>query len=319
MSNVEKTKANILVTGCAGFIGSHMVDLLLDAGHKVIGIDCFTYAGSAANIQHAYENENFTMYNENICSTPFINELCEMNDISWIINFAAESHVDNSIKNVVPFIRSNIQGTVSLLNVCRNTGAKILHVSTDEVYGSAPDVSFNEDDKLAPKNPYSASKAAAEHLVTSYHNTYGTTYRMVRMSNNFGPRQHNEKLIPTVVRSIMAGQDVPIYGNGKNIRDWFYVKDCVKMIYTVLQKGTDAQTYNLTHNNELDNLTVVNKICEIMGVNPQEVITFVDDRPGHDFRYSISNDKVSTLGISDASSFDESLKHTVMSLKERGC
>mgnify|MGYP001477956630 CR=1 FL=1 len=308
---------NILVTGCAGFIGSHMADLLIENGHEVVGIDCFTYAGKASNIQHLYDHPRFKMWNKNICSTAFIKEVCELRDIDWIINFAAESHVDNSIKDVDPFVRSNIQGVISLLDICRSTGTKLLHISTDEVYGSTIDGSFKEDDVLNPKNPYSASKAAAEHFVKSYHNTYNTTYKMVRMSNNFGPRQHNEKLIPTVVRCIENSTKIPVYGNGKNVRDWFYVKDCVKMIYEVLCSGKENEVYNLTHCNELENIDVITTICDIMNVDPSEAITFVDDRPGHDFRYSISNKKVRDLKVSPPTGFQEALRKTVDSLREK--
>ena len=305
-----------LVLGAGGFIGSHMSDLLIENGHDVCGIDSFTYAGKSTNIKHAYNLPNFRLWHRDICDTQFISEICEMRSVEWIINFAAESHVDNSIKNAKPFIQSNIQGVVSLLEACKNTGTKLLHISTDEVYGSTTKGSFSETDPLNPKNPYSASKAAAEHFVTSYHNTYGTTYKMVRMSNNFGPRQHTEKLIPTVVRCIQNSTGVPVYGDGKNVRDWFYVKDCVKMIYDVLLNGKENETYNLTHCNEMENLDVITKICKIMGVDPTDAITFVDDRPGHDFRYSISNEKVSRIGISEPTNFDEALQQTVESLME---
>ncbi len=307
----------VIVTGCAGFIGSHMVDLLLSEGRSVIGVDAFTYAGKAENIKHAYENPNFRMHHQDICNTSFIEDLCNANDVEWIINFAAETHVDNSIKNVGPFLKSNIEGVASLLSVCRSTGVKLLQISTDEVYGSADDVSFDENDKLNPRNPYSASKAAAEHLIVSFHNTYGTAYKMVRMSNNFGPRQHGEKLVPTVVRSLTAGKSVPVYGDGTNIRDWFYVKDCVKMVNTVLQSGKENETYNLTHSNEMQNLLVIRKICEVLEADPSEAIQFVKDRPGHDFKYSISNEKVKKLGIGDPTNFDDALTETINNLRRQ--
>ncbi len=301
----------VIVTGCAGFIGSHMVDLLISEGRSVIGVDAFTYAGNADNIKHAYESPSFRMYHQDICNTSFIEDLCNANDVDWIINFAAETHVDNSIKNATPFLRSNIDGVASLLSVCRSTGAKLLQISTDEVYGSADSITFSENDKLDPRNPYSASKAAAEHLITSFHNTYGTTYKIVRMSNNFGPRQHGEKLIPTVVRSLKEGKKIPVYGDGKNIRDWFYVKDCVKMVNTVLNTNRENEVFNLTYGNEMQNLNVITKICNILSVQPEDVIEFVKDRPGHDFRYSISNAKIKSLGISDPTNFDRALKETI--------
>lgn len=302
---------NILVTGCAGFIGSHMVDLFLEKGHAVVGVDSYTYAAGHHNIRWACENKNFELYKEDICSTQVIADICEKHKIDWIINFAAESHVDKSIADVTPFIRSNIEGVASLLNVCRQTGAKMLQISTDEVYGSAKSGSFSETATLDPKNPYSASKAAAEHLVTSYHNTYGTPYKMVRMSNNFGPRQHYEKLIPTVVNCLKVGKKVPIYGDGTNVRDWLYVKDSVKLIYTVWESGAFNTTYNLTYCNETDNLTLVSQICEIMGVDPDVALTFVKDRPGHDFRYSISNQKLLELDPPPPTDFAKALDVTV--------
>jgi len=307
---------NVLVTGCAGFIGSHMVDLLLQKNYNVVGVDCFTYAANKSNLESAILDDRFKLHILDICDTESIESICIKNDIGWIINFAAESHVDNSINDVDPFIHSNIQGTISLLNVCRTLGTKILHISTDEVYGSTNEGSFVETDRLNPRNPYSSSKAAAEHFVASYHNTYGITYKMVRMSNNFGPRQHSEKLIPTVVRSIASSCGIPVYGDGKNVRDWFYVKDCVGMVLDVLTKGVENETYNLTHCNEMKNISVITMICEIMKADPSKAITFVKDRPGHDFRYSISNSKVKKIGISNPTDFYEALFDTVSSLNK---
>jgi len=308
---------NILITGCAGFIGSHATDYFLAKGHNIVGVDSLTYAGSLDNISEPMKNDRFYWYKNDICNTEDIVEYCVRHNIEWIINFAAESHVDNSIKNIDPFLKSNIMGVVSLLNVCRRLGIKIFHISTDEVYGSIEEKSFNEDDRLNPKNPYSSSKASAEHFVTSYHNTYNIDYKMVRMSNNFGPRQNGEKLIPTVIRSLMEGNKIPVYGEGKNIRDWFYVKDCVNMIYDVFQCGSDNETYNLTHGFEMENLCVIEKICEIMGKNFLESILFVPDRPGHDFRYSICNKKLGRIVSSEPTIFDSALRDTVEYFKNR--
>ena len=262
-----KIMKSILITGCAGFIGSHAVDLFLQKKYNIIGVDCMTYAARMSNLDRSIKNENFKFYEKDICNTDFITSLCSDNLIEWIINFAAETHVDNSIKSSDRFIHSNISGVKSLLETCRKTSAKIFQISTDEVYGSIASGSFKETSRLNPKNPYAATKAAAEHLVTSYSNTHDIDYKMVRMSNNFGPRQHSEKFIPTIINSISSGKKIPIYGDGKNVRDWFYVRDCVKMVARVLEFGHNCQAYNLTHNHEITNLEIVKKICDEMGAD----------------------------------------------------
>ena len=197
---------NLLITGCAGFIGSHAVDHFLDVGHNVVGVDCFTYAASLDNLKSALADKNFTLYETDICDTNKIIEYCADHKIDWIVNFAAETHVDNSIESCEKFIHSNIVGVQSLLECCRELGIKLFHISTDEVYGSIKSGSFSENDKLNPKNPYSATKAAAEHLVQSYENTYGVEFIIVRPSNNFGPRQNKEKFIPTILTSLVNKQ-----------------------------------------------------------------------------------------------------------------
>ena len=302
---------NIMVTGCAGFIGSHMTDLILEAGHKVVGIDCCTYAGNLKNISHHYDNPDFKICNIDIANTDSISEICENIKIDWIINFAAETHVDNSIKSCDRFIHSNIIGVKSLLEVCRKHNIGLLHISTDEVYGSTNKGSFVESDKLNPKNPYSATKAAAEHMITAYANTYGVVYRMVRMSNNFGPRQHSEKLIPTIISSLGIGKKIPVYGDGKNVRDWLYVKDCVKYINDVMLYGSDGETYNITCSNEKQNLEVINMICNVLGVNSIDHIEFVPDRLGHDFRYSIDGSKIQRISNINPTSFLPAIAETV--------
>ena len=246
---------NIAVTGCAGFIGSHAAERLVDHGYSVVGIDKMTYASSHENMSSFIDEIDF--FEIDICESKKIQEIIVDKKIDWIINFAAESHVDNSIKDCDSFIHSNIMGVKSLLEVCRKSGTKFMQISTDEVYGSADQKTFVETDVLSPQNPYSATKAAAEHFVEAYHNTYNVPYKMVRMSNNFGPRQHKEKLIPTIVRCILSGKKVPVYGTGMNIRDWFYVKDCAAMIQAVLEEGELNETYNLTLQNERTNLEVI--------------------------------------------------------------
>ena len=301
---------NVIVTGCAGFIGSHTTEELLSRGYNVVGIDSLTYAASPENMKSFINDIDF--YELDINDTEEIHTLVQDNNIEWIINFAAETHVDNSIISVDPFIHSNISGVSSLLEVCRKTGCKFLQISTDEVYGSTADGSFIETDNFNPRNPYSATKTAAEHLVTSFHNTHGVEYKMTRMSNNFGPRQHQEKFIPTILRSIKNGKKIPIYGDGKNIRDWFYVKDCSRCVVDVLENGKVNEVYNLTLQNELENIEVVNLILEHYNLNMSDHIEFVNDRLGHDFRYSINNEKFLSLTNITATDFKESLRQTIL-------
>jgi dTDP-glucose 4,6-dehydratase len=307
---------NFLVTGCAGFIGSHMVDLLLENDHAVIGIDSFTYAASINNIEHVYSNNKFRIFNNDIQNTHFIQDLCDINNVDWILNFAAETHVDNSINDCQNFIMSNIVGVKSLLNICKNIGVKMLHVSTDEVYGSRNEGSFIEEDKLEPRNPYSATKAAAEHMISAYKNTYGTNVVMVRPSNNFGPRQHVEKFLPTIVRSLDEGKKIPVYGDGLNIRDWLFVKDNVSAIFHIIQNCEANDVYNITSCNEMTNIDMVKSVCKIMNLNWKDCITYVQDRKGHDFRYSIDNTRLLKTGFCFQSDFMKNLKETIESLRE---
>ena len=304
-------KQTILITGCAGFIGSHAVDHFLKKGYQVVGIDCFTYAGKVGNIQHHYENPNFKLFNIDICSKENILEICRMRKVEWIINFAAETHVDNSIKQSNNFIHSNFNGVHALLEVCRQTGVKIFQISTDEVYGSIAEGAFQEDDKLDPRNPYSATKAAAEHLVRSYTNTYGISHIIVRPSNNFGPRQHDEKFLPTILKKINKKEKIPVYGDGSNVRDWLFVKDNVTAIEFLLRNGKINETYNVTAKNEMKNLDLLNGVCDICEIDPNGYISFVEDRLGHDFRYSISNEKLLSLGFNEFSDFRSSLAETI--------
>jgi len=304
---------NILITGCAGFIGSHATDYFLKKGYMVDGVDCFTYAGKAANIRQHYDHPNFKLFNENICNAEKMLELCQMRSIDWVINFAAETHVDNSIRSCDAFIKSNIQGTKSLLEACRASGAKYFHISTDEVYGDIHAGSFKEEDHLNPKNPYSATKTAAEHMVRAYANTYGVEYLMVRPSNNFGPRQHQEKFIPTIMRNLLRGNKIPIYGTGKNVREWTYVKDTPRAIEHILLNSEMNKVYNISSSNEQENLEIVKKITSALGKEFEESITFVADRLGHDFRYSVDASKLEDIGFSldGSSNFDQNLQETI--------
>ena len=306
---------NILVTGCAGFIGSHFVEEALSRGDSVYGVDILTYAGRIENMSSFLSD--IAWYQLDICDTPAIERIVRTNDISWIINFAAESHVDNSIKSCDSFVHSNVLGTMSLLDVCKSTSCKMLHISTDEVYGTIDAGSFVEEDKLNPRNPYSATKAAAEHLVSSYYHTHGVEFKMVRMSNNFGPRQNQEKFLPTVIRSLSAGNKIPVYGDGSNVRDWLYVKDASRLIYRVLEAGKDNTLYNVTYNNEMTNLELVKSVTDALGLDFFESIEFVKDRPGHDFRYSIDNSRLRGIGISPPIKFTTALQETIKSWRSK--
>ena len=305
------TKNNILITGCAGFIGSHALDLLLKRGCKVVGVDKMTYAGKSSNLK---PHQNFKFYELDICSTSKIKNIAQENEIECIIHFAAESHVDNSILGDNCFIDSNITGTKSLMEVCKDLEVPICHISTDEVYGPIDSGSFNEEDKLSPQNFYSATKAAAEHIVRAYSNTFDIDYVMIRMSNNYGPRQNGEKFVPTIIRSLKKGDKIPVYGDGKNIRDWIYVKDSVKIIYNILQNANfNNETYNITFRDERNNIEVIQKILEYFNLHPDQCIEFVKDRLGHDSRYSITNDKMLEFVDFQKTDFSRGIEETIKS------
>jgi dTDP-glucose 4,6-dehydratase len=278
---------NFLITGCAGFIGSHTADLFVKMGHSVIGVDCLTYAGNLRNV-----HRNVKHFTTDICDTARVLDICHEFNIDHIVNFAAESHVDNSILGHDSFIHSNVQGVKSLLEVCKSKDIPFIHISTDEVYGPIRTGSFGENSKLNPQNYYSATKAAAEHLVSAYHNTFDIEYLMVRMGNNYGPRQHKEKFIPTILNSLRNSHKIPLYGDGKNIRDWIYVKDSAKAIYNLVQNSPRNQIYNLSFGDERENVEVIRIILEQLDLSFDDNVSFVEDRLGHDFRYSITNDKM---------------------------
>ena len=302
---------NILITGCAGFIGSHAVDIFLESGYNVTGVDCLTYAANIKNLDSAFKNKNFKFYEDDIVNLDKMIEYCERHNVSWIINFAAETHVDNSILSCDKFIHSNIVGTKSLLECCRKTGTKLFHISTDEVYGSTIEESFKEIDSLSPKNPYSATKAAAEHLVVSYQNTYGIEFLIARPSNNFGPRQNKEKFIPTILNSILNSKKIPLYGDGKNIRDWLFVKDNVMSIKFILENSKVNEVFNITTLDEKENIDTIDSILKVFGLDFKDSVEFVSDRPGHDFRYSIDNEKLKSIGWNISSNFENNLSETI--------
>jgi len=324
----------VLVSGGAGFIGSNFIPYFVKQypESNIVNIDNLTYAGELSNLNEVSNAKTYTFIKGDICDRKLIEDLFNKYDFDAVIHFAAESHVDNSIKNPDAFIQTNIFGTFNLLDVAKNhwmngpnsfkEGCKsnrFHHISTDEVYGTLGEVGlFTEHTPYAPNSPYSASKASSDFIVRSYFHTYGMNVVTTNCSNNYGPKQHDEKLIPTIIRNAMAGDNIPIYGNGKNIRDWLYVLDHCKGIDLVFHNGEIGQTYNIGGRNERDNLYIANKICEILDSKlPKEIsykqqITFVEDRPGHDFRYAIDASKIEDkLGWKADENFESGIEKTI--------
>ncbi len=323
---------NFLITGGAGFIGSHFVELVCSLNNRAIVLDKMTYAADRKNLAAVAQNPLFKLIEGDICDRDLVSKILREEQIDFVVNFAAESHVDNSIKAPENFIQTNIVGTFNMLNCAldfwknladeKKSEFRFLHVSTDEVYGSLDlnDPKFNEENPYKPNSPYSASKAASDHLVRAWFETYKLPTITTNCSNNFGPHQHREKFIPTVIYSAINQKNIPIYGTGKNIRDWIFVKDHARGILMALQKGLAGQTYCFGGECEKENLELAHEICTILDqikprndcVSYTKQITFVTDRLGHDKRYAISNDKVAReFGFKPSKSFSERLKETV--------
>ena len=324
----------ILITGGAGFIGSNFIPYYLKENPEthIINLDKLTYAGDLSNLTEIIKQKNYSFVEGDICNRTLIESLFKKHNFQAVIHFAAESHVDNSIKNPGAFIDTNITGTFNLLDVAKQywmegpnkikegfENARFHHISTDEVYGTLGEVGlFTEQTSYAPNSPYSASKASSDFIVRSYFHTYGMNVVTTNCSNNYGPKQHDEKLIPTIIRKAISGEDIPIYGDGKNIRDWLYVLDHCKGIELVFSKGKAGETYNIGGRNERDNLYIVNTICDILdAIEPskksyKEQITFVKDRPGHDFRYAIDATKIEKeLSWKADENFESGIRKTI--------
>lgn len=326
----------ILITGGAGFIGSNFVPYFCEKypQYKIINLDKLTYAGNLDNLRECESMPNYTFVQGDICDADLIDKLFDENDIRGVIHFAAESHVDNSIKGPRAFINTNIVGTFNLLDAARRhwmdgpgkvkpgyEDARFHHISTDEVYGALGETGmFREDTPYAPNSPYSASKASSDFLVRAYHHTFGMNVTTSNCSNNYGPKQHNEKLIPHIISKALALQPLPIYGKGENVRDWLYVLDHCKAIDLIFHNGKSGETYNIGGRNERNNITIVKTICAILdekkprsdGKKYEELITFVADRAGHDFRYAIDATKLeNTLGWRANETFDTGIVKTV--------
>ncbi|MDD5157891.1 dTDP-glucose 4,6-dehydratase [Sulfurimonas sp.] len=330
-NNSDKT---ILVTGCAGFIGSNFVPYFLEKyqNYNLVNLDLLTYAGDLQNLKECEDNQRYKFIKGDICNRELVEFIFDEYNIRGVIHFAAESHVDNSIKNPEVFIQTNVNGTFTLLDVAykfwmekpftyKNSyqDCRFHHISTDEVYGTLNETDlFTESTPYAPNSPYSASKASSDMIVRSYQETYGLNTVITNCSNNYGPKQHNEKLIPTIIRKALAGEAIPIYGDGKNIRDWLYVLDHCKGIDLVYHTGLEANVYNIGGRNERTNLQIVDAICTILDIKaPKEtsykkLITFVEDRAGHDRRYAIDATKLENeLGWRAEETFDTGIIKTV--------
>lgn len=306
---------NILVTGGAGFIGSNFVRYILDKypNDLVVNLDLLTYAGNIHNLDDVIDHPNHIFVEGNITNEELIKHLMFTHDITHIVNFAAESHVDRSILDAKIFVETNVLGTLSLLNVAKELDIeKFVQISTDEVYGSlGPEGLFSEKTGLDPKNPYSASKTSADLLVLSYFETYGMNVNITRCSNNYGPYHFPEKLIPLMVTNAMDGKELPIYGDGENVRDWLHVQDHCEAIDLVLRKGKKGAVYNIGGNNERTNNEIVDLIVNELDV-PSDLIMYVEDRLGHDRRYAIDATKIEDeLGWEAKYTFDDGLAETI--------
>ncbi len=301
---------NLLITGGAGFIGSNFVDYVLKhhPDHRVLVLDRLTYAGGLDNLTEADGNPRYRFIQGDICDRAIDDELVSDSDL--VINFAAETHVDRSIQAPDVFLRTNILGTQSLLEATKKHKKRFIQISTDEVYGSREEDGFTESDPLNPSSPYAASKAAGDLLTLSYHKTYGLPVMIIRCSNNYGPRQYPEKLLPLFIVKALSGERLPLYGDGLNRREWTYVEDNCRAIELILQKGEDGQIYNISSGIELTNIQIIQEVLKLLGKS-KNLIEYVSDRPGHDRRYSLSTEKMAGLGWRPLYSLPEGLKMTV--------
>ena len=301
----------VLVTGGLGFIGSNFIlrSLLNNPDWEITNLDAMLYGSHKNNLIEIENNQNYKFVKGNISDFELMKKIISENDA--VINFAAESFVDRSILEAKPFLESNVNGVFTILEVLKNTDKKFLHVSTDEVYGSLTNGSAKEDSKFNPSSPYSATKASAELLVNAYQKTYDCNCLITRCTNNYGPRQFPEKFIPKSIISAELNKKIPVYGTGKNIRDWLFVDDHCDAILDVFKKGEIGKSYNISANNEIDNLTIVNKILSIMDKST-DLLEFVEDRPGHDFRYSMDSSLIrNEIDWSPKVDFEKGLEKTI--------
>jgi dTDP-glucose 4,6-dehydratase len=309
---------NLLVTGGAGFIGCNFIRHMLFAhpDYTIVNLDSLTYAGNLNNLKECDTNPHYTFIRGDICDPTLVNTVMEKQGIDMIVHFAAESHVDRSITDASVFVKTNVLGTHTLLEAAKKHNVqRFIHISTDEVYGSRQKGSFRETDILSPSSPYSASKAGSDLLALSYYATYNLPVIITRCTNNFGPYQFPEKLIPLFVTNLLDGKKVPVYGTGKNIRDWIHVQDHCKAIDFLLDKGNSGEIYNIGGENERTNIAITEKILSLLKKD-HSLIEYVRDRPGHDFRYSLDCSKLRRLGWKPLQSFEEALADTIRWYKE---
>jgi dTDP-glucose 4,6-dehydratase len=319
---------NLLVTGGAGFIGSNVIRLIIDRPEvtRLVNLDCLTYAGHLENLKEFEQHPKYVFEKVDLRDKAAVLEVVKKHAITQVMHLAAESHVDRSISGPGDFIHTNVLGTFHLLEACRDvwagnfTGKRFHHVSTDEVYGSLGATGyFLETTPYAPNSPYSASKASSDMLVRAYHHTYGMPTVITNCSNNYGPYQFPEKLIPVVIQNVLTRKSIPVYGDGMNVRDWLYVGDHAEALWQVLHRGKDGETYNIGGHNEWANINIVNLICDLidemkpeLGGSSRKLITFVKDRAGHDRRYAIDATKIKNeLGWVPAYTFERGIRETV--------
>jgi len=303
----------LLITGGAGFIGSNFILSMMNSHPEVeiINLDVLTYAGNLNNLKSVDKNPRYTFIRGDICDPDKVNAILDKYRVDSIVHFAAESHVDRSITKASESVRTNVLGTQNLLECARHHQIeKFIHISTDEVYGSTITGSFTENNILSPSSPYSASKAGSDLLALSYFRTYKLPVIITRCTNNFGPCQHPEKLIPLFVTNLLEGRKIPVYGTGKNVRDWIHVNDHCQAVEFLLKKGNFGEIYNIGGGNEMTNLEITEKILTLLKKD-ESLIEYVTDRPGHDYRYSLDCSKLRKMGWTPRYSFDEGLKDTV--------
>jgi dTDP-glucose 4,6-dehydratase len=311
-----KRSKSLLVTGGAGFIGSHFVEEVLDDQdspfQRVVVLDLLTYSGLRSNVETFVHNPKFKFVQGDIADRKLVESILNAYAIDSIVNFAAESHVDRSISAATPFVHTNVEGVTNLLECFRDScNGRFIQISTDEVYGSIREGSWRESEPLAPNSPYSASKASADLMALAFHRTYGVDLCITRCSNNYGPRQFPEKLIPLFITNLIDGQKLPLYGDGKNVRDWIHVKDHCRAVLRVINQGQSGSVYNIGGHHEVSNLELTTKLLWEFDA-PENSIDYVKDRVGHDFRYSVDDSKIRTeLAFENLVVFEAGLRDTI--------